>query len=127
MGKASSAEGFRAAPSSFPAGDGGQHRVQGPVHALDDPPEVALVPGGVGPGRQLPRHRRLGQQVGVGDQRVDRLDAGVEVPLQEVEVAAVLALDLPGDGPLGDVVDAAGVPGPVPPNRAKGAVDKAPG
>ena len=41
----------------------------------DDLAEVALVLGGVGAGGELAFHGGLGQHAGVGDQRVDGVDA----------------------------------------------------
>ena len=48
------------------------------VDALDDLAEVALMLRGVGAGGELALHGGLGQHVGVGDQRVDRVNAGIE-------------------------------------------------
>jgi hypothetical protein len=45
---------------------------------------------------------------GVGDQRIDRVDAGVEVVLDGVEVTAVAVGDLRRDVALGDAVDVVG-------------------
>ena len=65
------------------------HRVQRFVHALDDLPVIALMLAGVGAGGQLAVHRRLDQRAGVCYQRVDRVDAGVQVVLDGIEVAVV--------------------------------------
>ena len=73
--------------------------VQGVVDALDDLAEVALVLGGVGPGRQLALDRRLGQESGVGNHGVDGVDALVQVVLDLVEVAVVGVGDLSGGCP----------------------------
>ena len=55
--------------------DDGVERV---VDALDDLAEVALMLGGIGAGGELALHGGLGQHVGVGHERVHRVDAGVE-------------------------------------------------
>ena len=83
-------------------------RVEGVVDALHDLAEVALVLGGVGAGGELAVHGGLGQHAGVGDQRVDGVDAAVEVVLDLVEVAVVGVGDLGRDVALGDPVDVVG-------------------
>ena len=88
--------------------DGGDDGVERGVDAFDDLAEVALVPGRVGAGRELTRHRGRRERAGVLDQRVDRVDAGVEVLLQRIEVAVVVLGDLRGDRALGDPVHIVG-------------------
>ena len=56
---------------------------------------------------ELAFHGRLGQQVGVVHQRVDRVDGLVQVVLQRVEVAVVGVGDLRRDVALGDAVHVA--------------------
>ena len=80
-------------------------RVQRVVHALHDLAEVALMLGSVSAGGQLPVHRRLDQQPRVCHQRVDRVDAGVEVVLQNVEVAVVAVRDLGRNVAPADAID----------------------
>ena len=83
-------------------------RVERLVDALDDLAEVALMLGGVGAGGELALHRRRREHVGVGDQRIHGVDAGVEVVLDGVEVAVVAVGDLGRDRALGDLVDIIG-------------------
>ena len=83
-------------------------RVQGRVHALDDGAEVALVPGRVGARRELAFDRRVRERLRVGDQQIHRVDAGVEVVFEGVEVAVVAVRDLGRDRPLGDPVHVVG-------------------
>ena len=61
---------------------------------FDDLPEVPLMFGRIRPRRELAFHRRLREQVGIGHQRVDRVDALVQVVLDLVEVAVVIVGDL---------------------------------
>ena len=75
-------------------------RVERGVDAFDDFAEVALMFGGVGARSQLALHGRLGQHTGIGDQRVDGVDAGVQVVLDFVEVAVVVIGDPGGMSPF---------------------------
>ena len=84
---------------------GSNHRVQAIVHALDDLAEVALVLGSVGACGQLAIYGGLRQQNRIGDQRVDGLDAGVEVVLQNIEVAVVGVGDLGRNVAPADPID----------------------
>ena len=78
------------------------------VDAVDDAAEVAAVLCGVGAGRELAFDRRAREHLGVGDQQVHRIDAGVEVVLDDVEIAAIGVGDLRGNLALGDAVDIVG-------------------
>ncbi len=66
------------------------------------------MPRRIGPRGQLPLHRGLRQHPGIRHQRVDRVDAQIQVVLDLVEVAAILVGDLPGNVPFADPVDIAG-------------------
>ena len=68
----------------------------------DDLAEVALMLGGVGAGGEFALHGGLGQHVGVGDECIHGVDAGVQVVLDGVEVAIVGVGDLGRDRALGD-------------------------
>jgi hypothetical protein len=67
------------------------------------------VAGRVGAGFELAGNRRSREHRGVGDQGIDRVDAGVEVVLDDVVVATVGVGDLRRDVALGDPVDVAAV------------------
>ena len=88
--------------------DGQQDGIQHLVDALDDLAVVALVLGGVGAGGQFAFRRRLDQHAGLGHQRVDGVDAVVQVVLDLVEVAVVGVGDLGRDVALGDAVHVLG-------------------
>ncbi len=83
-------------------------RVQRGVYALNDFAVVALMLGGVGASGQLAFDGGLRQQTGVGDQRVNGVDAGVQVVLDLVEVAVVVVGDLGRNVALGDPVHVLG-------------------
>ena len=83
-------------------------RVQRVVYALHDLAIVALVLAGVGAGGQFAVHRRFYQHAGIGNQRVDRVDAGVQVVLDGVEVAVVRVGDLGGNVALADSIHVVG-------------------
>ena len=85
--------------------DDGVQRLVDPGHDLA---EVPLVPGGVGSRGQLALHGSTDQGVGIGDQGVDGVDAGVEVVLDFVEVPVIGVGDPGGDIPLGDPVHVLG-------------------
>ena len=63
---------------------------------------------GVGTGSQLAIDGGLGEHRGIGHERIDGIDTGIEVVLDDVEVAVVAVGDLGRDGSLGDLVDIAG-------------------
>jgi len=64
--------------------------IQGLVHSLDDPLEVALVLRGVGAGVQLAINRRPWRSMTASaDMAFDGADALVEVVLDDVEVALI--------------------------------------
>ena len=63
---------------------------------------------GIGTGLKFSFNRCLGQQVGIPHQRIDRVNAGVEVVLERIEVAVVCVGDLRRDVALGDAVDVTG-------------------
>ena len=88
--------------------DGNDDRFQGGVDALDDLAEVPVVLGCIGAHRELALHRGLREQVGIGHQCIDGVDAGVEVVLQRVEIAVVGVGDLGGNGAARDVVHVLG-------------------
>jgi 5-keto 4-deoxyuronate isomerase len=102
---------------------GANHSVQRVVDALHHLAEVALVLGGVGTRGQLALHRRLGQQRRVAHQRVDRIDAGVEVVLERVEVAVVAVGDLGRNVATRDVVHVLGGHVEWPDHRVQRVVD----
>jgi hypothetical protein len=81
------------------------HGVESGVEALDDRPELALVHRGVRARRQPPFDRCLRQPDRVIGQPADGVDAGVEVDLERVEVAAILLGDLRRDVTLRDPID----------------------
>ena len=64
--------------------------------------------GRIGTRCQLAFDGRFGQDRRIGDQRVDRVDAGVEVVLERIEVAVVAVGDLGRNRALGDLVDVVG-------------------
>ena len=64
--------------------------------------------GGIGAGGQLALNRCFDQHVGVGDQRIDGIDTGVEIVLNGVEVAVVVVGDAGRDVSLADFVDVVG-------------------
>jgi hypothetical protein len=66
------------------------------------------VPGGIGARAVLALAGRLGQHAGVGHQRVDVVDAVVEVVLDGVKVAVILLGDLGRDGAVADLVHVVG-------------------
>ena len=98
-------------------------RVQGVVDAFDDLLEVALVLARVRAGGELPVHRGRGEHRGVVDERVDRLDAGIEVVLDGVEVTIVVVSDLRRDIALADAVDVVRGDAERPDDRVEGVVD----
>ena len=103
--------------------EGPDDRVEGVVDALDDAEVVALVAAGVGAGGQAPVDGGGGEHLGVCDERVDGVDAGVEVVLDLVEVAVVAVGDAGRDVALGDAVDVLGGHVEGPDDRVEGVVD----
>ena len=77
--------------------------VQHLVDALHDLAVVALMFAGIGAGGQLAFQRGLNQQNRIGDKGVDGVDAGVQVVLDQVEVALIGVGDLGGNISLADL------------------------
>ncbi len=84
------------------------HRIERVVDALDDLAEVAMVLRCVGSCGELAIDSGFAQHVGVRHKRVHRVDAGVEVVLEDVEIAVVVVGDLGRDVALGDLIDVVG-------------------
>ena len=85
-----------------------QDGVEHLVHALENPAVIALVLARVGACGEFAICRCLDQQSGLVHQRLDVIDAGVEVVLDFVEVAVVAVGDLGRDVALGDTVHVLG-------------------
>ena len=73
------------------------HRVERFVDTLHDLAEIALVLTRIRTGRKLAFDGGLGQQIGIGDERIYRLDAAIEVILEDVEIAIIFIGDLGRD------------------------------
>ena len=82
--------------------DNGIQRV---VDTLDDFAEITFVFGRVGAGCQSAFDGGLGQHVGIGDQCVDHIDAGIQVALDRIEVTLVAIGNLRRDITLGDAIN----------------------
>ena len=79
-----------------------RHRVQRLVHPLDDRAEGARVAGGVGAKLEPALHRRLRERPGVGRERAQGRDAGVERFLDGVEAPLELVAGRGGEVPSAD-------------------------
>ena len=64
--------------------------------------------GSIGTGGELAINSRFGQQAGIGNQQIDGIDTGVEVVLEDVEIAVIGIGDLGRNVALGDAVDVVG-------------------
>ena len=64
--------------------------------------------GGIGTGGQAPVHSRFGQGVGIAHQGIHRINTGVEVVFDGVEVTVVRVGDLGWNVALGDAIDVVG-------------------
>ena len=101
---------------------GPDHGVEGLVDTLDDLAVVALMLGGVGAGGQLAFDRGFYQQAGIGHQRGDVVDAGIQVVLDFVEVALVGVGDPGRDIALRDAIHVFGRHVQRPDDRVEGLV-----
>ena len=73
---------------------------EGFLERFDDLAVVALMPGRIGDDGKIAIDDRLGERSGVVDKVVDRVDAGVQVVLDRVEIAIVSVGDLLWDPPF---------------------------
>ncbi len=83
-------------------------RIQCSIHTFDDGAEVALVLAGIGTSSQSARHSRFRQHVRIGDQRLDRVNALIEIVLDGVEVAVIGIGDLLWNVAFGNPIHALG-------------------
>ena len=80
------------------------HGVQGVIDAFDDGLEIALMLGRISARRQLAIDGSFGQHSGIGNQQINGINTGVEVVLEDVEIAVIGIGDLVRDVALGDAV-----------------------